>query len=264
MRLELLPISLLKSCPFFWACPLVQEEAIPDRKLKYFSSKNPATSACFWRFLGSTGSTRNGAGAGCRARSYESRPPSGVRANGKQPATSPQLPPLLHPSSLVRPVRPEKPPHSPRLWEKAGKAGKEPRPSAGPKKWPSSSRSSRTGRSSGPGNWLKGSFLRHILLSAGLAQDRQEDKQTIRKVLIRRLSFSHFPTVSDLQSPDQGKLRSIRAQCRSIYQDDEACLAIGLVDTHMHCTVHTTTQATQTQSKEEQQIKCICCNRSKH
>ena len=143
MRLELLPISLLKSCPFFWACPLVQEEAIPDRKLKYFSSKNPATSACFWRFLGSTGSTRNGAGAGCRARSYESRPPSGVRANGKQPATSPQLPPLLHPSSLVRPVRPEKPPHSPRLWEKAGKAGKEPRPSAGPKKWPSST-SSRT------------------------------------------------------------------------------------------------------------------------
>ena len=89
MRLELLPISLLKSCPFFWACPLVQEEAIPDRKLKYFSSKNPATSACFWRFLGSTGSTRNGAGAGCRARSYESRPPSGVRANGKQPASSP-------------------------------------------------------------------------------------------------------------------------------------------------------------------------------
>ena len=145
MRLELLPISLLKSCPFFWACPLVQEEAIPDRKLKYFSSKNPATSACFWRFLGSTGSTRNGAGAGCRARSYESRPPSGVRANGKQPASSPQLPPLLHPSSLVRPVRPEKPPHSPRLWEKAGKAGKEPRPSAGPKKWPSSTSSSRTG-----------------------------------------------------------------------------------------------------------------------
>ena len=103
MRLELLPISLLKSCPFFWACPLVQEEAIPDRKLKYFSSKNPATSACFWRFLGSTGSTRNGAGAGCRARSYESRPPSGVRANGKQPATSPQLPPLLHPSIVPRP-----------------------------------------------------------------------------------------------------------------------------------------------------------------
>ena len=119
-------------------------------------------------------------------------------------------------------------------------------------------------RSSGPGNWLKGSFLRHILLSAGLAQDRQEDKQTIRKVLIRRLSFSHFPTVSDLETPDQGKLRSIRAQCRSIYQDDEACLAIGLVDTHMQCTVHTTTQATQTQSKEEQQIKCICCNRFKH
>ena len=56
------------------------------------------------------------------------------------------------------------------------------------------------GRSSGPGNWLKGSFLRHILLSAGLAQDGREDKQTIRKVLIRRLSFSHFPTVSDLQT----------------------------------------------------------------
>ena len=178
MRLELLPISLLKSCPFFWACPLVQEEAIPDRKLKYFSSKNPATSACFWRFLGSTGSTRNGAGAGCRARSYESRPPSGVRANGKQPATSPQLPPLLHPSSLVRPVRPEKPPHSPRLWEKAGKAGKEPRPSAGPKKWPSST-SSRTGRSSGPGNWLKGSFLRHILLS--LLAWHRTDKKTSRQ-----------------------------------------------------------------------------------
>ena len=104
-------------------------------------------------------------------------------------------PPLLHPYH-VRPVRPEKPPHSPRLWEKAGKAGKEPRPSAGPKKWPSSSSS----RSSGPGNWLKGSFLRHILLSAGLAQDRQEDKQTIRKVLIRRLSFSHFPTVSEPQT----------------------------------------------------------------
>ena len=157
MRLELLPISLLKSCPFFWACPLVQEEAIPDRKLKYFSSKNPATSACFWRFLGSTGSTRNGAGAGCRARSYESRPPSGVRANGKQPATSPQLPPLLHPSSLVRPVRPEKPPHSPRLWEKA--AGKEPG-------HPGTQKVAQQGWSSGPGNWLKASFLPHILLSA--------------------------------------------------------------------------------------------------
>ena len=98
------------------------------------------------------------------------------------------------------------------------------------------------GRSSGPGNWLKGSFLRHILLSAGLAQDRQEDKQTIRKVLIRRLSFSHFPTVSDLETPDQGKLRSIRAQCRSIYQDDEACLAIGVVDI---CTVLFTPQRRQ-------------------
>ena len=79
MRLELLPISLLKSCPFFWACPLVQEEAIPDRKLKYFSSKNPATSACFWRFLGSTGRTRNG-GRVCWGRSR--RPVLGPAAPG--------------------------------------------------------------------------------------------------------------------------------------------------------------------------------------
>ena len=232
----------------------------PRSKTEVFQFQKPSDFSLFLAVSRLNWEHKKRCWGGCRARSYESRPPSGVRANERQPATSPQLPPLLHPSSLVRPVRPEKPPHSPGLWEKAGKAGKEPRPSAGPKKWPSS----RTGRSSGPGNWLKGSFLRHILLSAGLAQDRQEDKQTIRKVLIHRLSFSHFPTVSDLQSPDQGKLRSIRAQCRSIYQDDEACLAIGLVDTHMHCTVHTTTQATQTQSKEEQQIKCICCNRFKH
>ena len=139
MRLELLPISLLKSCPFFWACPLVQEEAIPDRKLKYFSSKNPATSACFWRFLGSTGSTRNGAGAGA-----EPGPTSRARRAESEPMGS--SPTHLHNSlpyytllpSSPGPVRPEKPPHSPRLWEKAGKAGKEPRPSAGPKKWPSS------------------------------------------------------------------------------------------------------------------------------
>ena len=161
-------------------------------------------------------------------------------------------PPLLHPSH-VRPVRPEKPPHSPRLWEKAGKAGKEPRPSAGPKKWPSSS-----SRSSGPENWLKGSFLRHILLSAGLAQDRQEDKQTIRKVLIRRLSFSHFPTVSEPQTrvnsdPSEPSVGLFIKMMRLAWQ-------LGWW-TH---TVHTTTETTQTQSKEEQQIKCNCCNRFKH
>ena len=83
MGLELLPISLLKSCPFFWACPLVQEEAIPDRKLKYFSSKNPATSACFWRFLGSTGSTRNGARV-CWGRSQDPAPGLRSRSAGRR------------------------------------------------------------------------------------------------------------------------------------------------------------------------------------
>ena len=71
--------------PFFRG-PLVQEEAIPDRKLKYFSSKNPATSACFWRFLGSTGRTRNG-GRVCWGRPRRpvlgGAPPGGVLSNGK-------------------------------------------------------------------------------------------------------------------------------------------------------------------------------------
>ena len=88
---------------------------------------------------------------------------------------------------------------------------------------------------------------------------RQADNQESSYPPLVILTFSN-----SLRTPDQGKLRSIRAQCRSIYQDDEACLAIGVVDTHMHCTVHTTTQTTQTQSKEEQHIKCICCNRFKH
>ena len=88
---------------------------------------------------------------------------------------------------------------------------------------------------------------------------RQADNQESSYPPLVILTFSN-----SLRTPDQGKLRSIRAQCRSIYQDDEACLAIGVVDTHMHCTVHTTTQTTQTQSKEEQQIKCSCCNRFKH
>ena len=178
-------------------------------------------------------------------------------------------PPHLHNSLPYYTLLPSSAPYVPRSLltllvsgKKQGRPGRSPGHLRDPKSGPAAAAAGR--RSSGPGNWLKGSFLRHILLSAGLAQDRQEDKQTIRKVLIRRLSFSHFPTVSDLETPDQGKLRSIRAQCRSIYQDDEACLAIGLVDTHMHCTVHTTTQATQTRSKEEQQIKCICCNRFKH
>ena len=260
MRLELLPISLLKSCPFFWACPLVQEEAIPDRKLKYFSSKNPATSACFWRFLGSTGSTRNGAGAGAepgptsRARRAESEPMGGS-------------PPHLHNSLPYYTLLPSSAPYVPRSLLTLLVSGKK---QGRPGRSPGHLRDPKSGPAAGPEEQWSGKLVKRFFspayssISAGLAQDRQEDKQTIRKVLIRRLSFSHFPTVSNLQSPDLSKLRSIRAQCRSIYQDDEACLAIGLVDTHMHCTVHTTTQATQTQSKEEQQIKCICCNRFKH
>ena len=109
MRLELLPISLSKSCPFFWACPLVQEEAIPDRKLKYFSSKNPATSACFWRFLGSTGSTRNGARV-CWGRSQDPAPGLRSRSAGRRSVQWKSLrlhPPSLHPSLSA--VPPEKP-----------------------------------------------------------------------------------------------------------------------------------------------------------
>ena len=82
--------------------------------------------------------------------------------------------------------------------KKQGRPGRSPGHLRDPKSGPAAPAAGR--RSSGPGNWLKGSFLRHILLSAGLAQDRQEDKQTIRKVLIRRLSFSHFPTVSEPQT----------------------------------------------------------------
>ena len=133
MRLELLPISLSKSCPFFWACPLVQEEAIPDRKLKYFSSKNPATSACFWRFLGSTGRTRNG-GRVCWGRSR--RPvlgpaaPGGGLANGKVSASNP---PSQNPSlSAVPPEKPSslssslgKSPARPSRDPKSGPAGHE-------------------------------------------------------------------------------------------------------------------------------------------
>ena len=116
--------------PFFRG-PLVQEEAIPDRKLKYFSSKNPATSACFWRFLGSTGRTRNG-GRVCWGRSQ--RPvlgpaaPGGGLSNGNLSAST--LPPSTLPC----------PPYLPRspLSSSLGKsrAGKEPRPSRDPKSGP--------------------------------------------------------------------------------------------------------------------------------
>ena len=141
--------------PFFRG-PLVQEEAIPDRKLKYFSSKNPATSACFWRFLGSTGRTRNG-GRVCWGRSQ--RPvlgpaaPGGGLSNGNLSAST------LPPSTLPCPPYLPRSPHSPRLWEKAG-LGRSPG-------HPGTQKVAQQGWSSGPGNWLKGSFLPHILLSAG-------------------------------------------------------------------------------------------------
>ena len=60
---------------------------------------------------------------------------------------------------------------------------------------------------------------------------RQADNQESSYPPLVILTFSN-----SLRTPDQGKLRSIRAQCRSIYQDDEACLAIGVVDTH--CSHH--------------------------
>lgn len=119
-----------------------------DRKLKYFSSKNPVTSACFWRFLGSTGGTRNGerrvlAGAalgGSVSAARTRRPannsvaaPSGSNPSPAGPGSPPSQPPDLFPP-----------------W----------RPCAGPKNLPSSLE-----LGSHPRNWLKASFLQNMLLS---------------------------------------------------------------------------------------------------
>ena len=70
---------------------------------------------------------------------------------------SPPNPPSLHPSLSA--VHLPRSPHSPRLWEKAG-LGRSPG-------HPGTQKVAQQGWSSGPGNWLKGSFLPHILLSAG-------------------------------------------------------------------------------------------------
>ena len=112
-------------------------------------------------------------------------------------------PPHLHNSLPYYTLLPSSAPYVPRSLLTLLVSGKK---QGRPGRSPGHLRDPKSGPAAGPEEQWSGKLVKRFFspayssISAGLAQDRQEDKQTIRKVLIRRLSFSHFPTVSDLDT----------------------------------------------------------------